>query len=91
MSNSNVLKLGLPAGSLQEAANATLATGLVRPLSPPAEQAETWFERASEWEGTAYIWILGKNGPTRPRHPRPGRPGHFGTLSARPEESVRTR
>jgi tetratricopeptide (TPR) repeat protein len=48
--------LDLDAGSLQEAANATLATGLVRPLSPPARQAETWFERASEWEADPAQW-----------------------------------
>ncbi|MBI2204153.1 MAG: tetratricopeptide repeat protein [Candidatus Rokubacteria bacterium] len=48
--------LDLDAGSLQEAADATLMTGLVRPLSPPAEQAETWFDRASEWEADPAQW-----------------------------------
>ena len=48
--------LDLDTGSLQEAADATLTTGLVRPLSPPAEQAETWFDRASEWEADPAQW-----------------------------------
>ncbi|MBI1734892.1 MAG: tetratricopeptide repeat protein [Candidatus Rokubacteria bacterium] len=48
--------LDLDTGGLQEAADATLVTGLVRPLSPPAEQAETWFERASEWEADPAQW-----------------------------------
>ena len=48
--------LDLDAGSLQAVANATLVTGLVRPLSPPAEQAERWFERASEWEADPAQW-----------------------------------
>ena len=45
---SGQLVLALDEGGLEKAANATLATGLVRPLAPPIEQAETWFERASE-------------------------------------------
>jgi tetratricopeptide (TPR) repeat protein len=48
--------LDLEAGDLQQAADATLVTGLVRPMSPPAEQAETWFDRASEWEGDPSQW-----------------------------------
>jgi tetratricopeptide (TPR) repeat protein len=48
--------LDLDAGSLEEAAAATLATGLVRPLSPPADQAETWFDRATEWEADPAQW-----------------------------------
>ena len=48
--------LGLDTGSLTEAADATLATGLVRPLEPPSEQAETWFERASEWDADPAQW-----------------------------------
>ena len=48
--------LDLDAGGLREAADATLATGLVRPLSPPTEQAETWFERATEWEADPAQW-----------------------------------
>jgi tetratricopeptide (TPR) repeat protein len=49
-----VLDLDTP--SLEEAAAATLVTGLVRPLAPPVEQAETWFERASEWDGDPAQW-----------------------------------
>ena len=48
--------LDLQAGDLEAAATATLVTGLVRPLSPPVEQAETWFERASEKEGDPAQW-----------------------------------
>lgn len=48
--------LDLDTGHLQAAANATLVTGLVRPLSPPAQQAETWFERAAEWEADPAQW-----------------------------------
>src|SRR2546425_11793663 len=40
--------LALDTVDLTKAAQATLSTGLVRPLQPPAEQAEVWFERASE-------------------------------------------
>src|SRR5206468_1696766 len=45
---SGQLVLALDEGGLEKAASATLAMGLVRPLAPPLEQAETWFERASE-------------------------------------------
>jgi tetratricopeptide (TPR) repeat protein len=48
--------LDLEAAALEQAAEATLASGLVRPLSPPAEQAERWFERASEWEADPAQW-----------------------------------
>ncbi len=48
--------LALDSGGLQAAASATLSTGLVRPLAPPADQAETWFERASEWDGDPAQW-----------------------------------
>jgi tetratricopeptide (TPR) repeat protein len=48
--------LDLETADLQSAAAATLVTGLVRPLSPPMEQAETWFERASEKEGDPAHW-----------------------------------
>jgi tetratricopeptide (TPR) repeat protein len=49
-----VLDLDTP--SLEAAAAATLVTGLVRPLAPPVEQAETWFERASEWDSDPAQW-----------------------------------
>jgi len=48
--------LALDSGALEAAATATLSTGLVRPLAPPADQAETWFERASEWDGDPAQW-----------------------------------
>ena len=48
--------LDLDAGPLETAARATLVTGLVRPLQPPVEQAETWFERASEWDADPAQW-----------------------------------
>src|SRR5262245_38056894 len=48
--------LDLQTSDLKKAAEATLVTGLVRPLSPPIEQAETWFERASEKEGDPAQW-----------------------------------
>jgi tetratricopeptide (TPR) repeat protein len=48
--------LDLETKDLQAAADATLVMGLVRPLSPPVEQAETWFERASEKESDPAHW-----------------------------------
>src|SRR3989442_6549580 len=48
--------LALDEGGLEKAANATLVTGLVRPLAPPIEQAETWFQRASEWDNDPAHW-----------------------------------
>jgi tetratricopeptide (TPR) repeat protein len=48
--------LDLETTDLAAAAAATLVTGLVRPLSPPVEQAETWFERASEKESDPAHW-----------------------------------
>lgn len=48
--------LALDTGPLTEAAAATLVTGLVRPLGPPTEQAEKWFERASEWDADPARW-----------------------------------
>jgi tetratricopeptide (TPR) repeat protein len=49
-----VLDLDTP--GLEEVAAATLVTGLVRPLAPPVEQAEMWFERASEWDSDPAQW-----------------------------------
>jgi tetratricopeptide (TPR) repeat protein len=48
--------LDLETKDLEAAAAATLVTGLVRPMSPPVEQAETWFARASEKEGDPALW-----------------------------------
>ncbi|MBI4637404.1 MAG: tetratricopeptide repeat protein [Candidatus Rokubacteria bacterium] len=48
--------LALDTGGLKEAAAATLASGVVRPLGPPVRQAETWFEHASDLEGDPTQW-----------------------------------
>ena len=48
--------LALDVSSLEKAAAATLAMGLVRPLAPPAAQAEMWFERASQWDADPAHW-----------------------------------
>jgi tetratricopeptide (TPR) repeat protein len=48
--------LALDAGGLTKDAAAVLTTGLVRPLHPPAAAAETWFERASEWDADPARW-----------------------------------
>lgn len=48
--------LDLETADLEAAAAATLVTGLVRPFAPPVDQAETWFERASEKEGDPAQW-----------------------------------
>lgn len=48
--------LDLEPGTLERRAVATLKTGLVRPLAPPAEQAEAWFQRASEWDVDPARW-----------------------------------
>jgi len=47
--------LDLDAGN-SRSRGATLVTGLVRPMAPPTEQAETWFERASEWDADPAQW-----------------------------------
>jgi tetratricopeptide (TPR) repeat protein len=48
--------LALDVGGLEKEAAATLAMGLVRPLAPPAAQAERWFERASQWDADPSRW-----------------------------------
>jgi tetratricopeptide (TPR) repeat protein len=48
--------LALDAGGLSKDAEAILTSGLVRPLHPPAAEAETWFERASEWDADPARW-----------------------------------
>ena len=53
---SGQLALALDTGDLRDAAAATLSMGLVRPLAPPVEQAETWFQRASEWDSDPARW-----------------------------------
>jgi tetratricopeptide (TPR) repeat protein len=53
---SGQMVLDLDTGTIRQAAAATLGTGLVRPMSAPAEQAEAWFARASEWEVDPAQW-----------------------------------
>jgi tetratricopeptide (TPR) repeat protein len=48
--------LALDTSDLTKDAAATLVSGLVRPLHPPAAQAEAWFERASEWDADPGRW-----------------------------------
>jgi tetratricopeptide (TPR) repeat protein len=48
--------LALDVGGLEKEAAAPLAMGLVRPLVPPAAQAETWFERAAQWDADPAHW-----------------------------------
>ena len=48
--------LDLDQGGLREAADATLVTGLVRPLVRPNEHVEDWFDRASELEADPAHW-----------------------------------
>ncbi len=48
--------LALDVGGLEKEAAATLAMGLVRPLVPPAAQAEMWFDRAAQWDADPAHW-----------------------------------
>lgn len=48
--------LALDPGGLNRDATAALATGVVRPLRPPAAQAEAWFARASTWDADPERW-----------------------------------
>lgn len=41
---------------LERETQESLFTGVVRPMVPPAEAAETWFARASEWDGDPARW-----------------------------------
>jgi tetratricopeptide (TPR) repeat protein len=43
-------------GDLERESRESALTGLVRPLLPPAEAAEVWFARASEWDGDPERW-----------------------------------
>src|SRR5256712_7418032 len=47
---------GREVGGVERGGNATLSRGQVRPPGPPSEQAETWFERASEWDNDPAHW-----------------------------------
>jgi tetratricopeptide (TPR) repeat protein len=48
--------LDLDVAGLKSDTDAALRTGLVRPLAPPVEQAETWFERATECDDDPARW-----------------------------------
>lgn len=48
--------MALDVEGLAAAARTTLARGLVRPLVPPAEAAETWFQRATELDQDPARW-----------------------------------
>ena len=41
---------------LERETRESLSTGVVRPLIPPADAAEVWFARASEWDGDPARW-----------------------------------
>jgi tetratricopeptide (TPR) repeat protein len=43
-------------GDLERETRDSLLTGVVRPLAPPAEAAEAWFARASEWDADPARW-----------------------------------
>ena len=48
--------LDFPLSDLEREARESLLTGVVRPLVPPADAAETWFARASEWDADPARW-----------------------------------
>ena len=48
--------LDFAAGDLEAEARETLQTGMVRPMIPPADAAEGWVQRASEWDGDPERW-----------------------------------
>jgi tetratricopeptide (TPR) repeat protein len=43
-------------GDLERETRESLLTGLVRPLVPPADEAEAWFARASAWDADPARW-----------------------------------
>ena len=43
-------------GDLERETKESLSTGMVRPLTPPADAAEVWFARASEWDADPAQW-----------------------------------
>ncbi len=43
-------------GDLERETRESLLTGMVRPLIPPADAAEAWFARASEWDADPSRW-----------------------------------
>ncbi len=48
--------LDLGVGELERESRESALAGLVRPLVPPADAAEVWFARASEWDGDPQRW-----------------------------------
>ncbi len=48
--------LDFPMGDLEHETRESLMMGMVRPLIPPADAAEVWFARASEWDGDPERW-----------------------------------
>ena len=48
--------LDFESGDLEREAVESLLMGMVRPLIPPADAAETWFARASAWDGDPERW-----------------------------------
>jgi len=48
--------LDFPVGDLEREARESLLTGSVRPMIPPADAAEVWFARASEWDDDPERW-----------------------------------
>ena len=48
--------LDFAVGDLERETREALLTGMVRPLIPPADAAEVWFQRASEWDGDPERW-----------------------------------
>ncbi len=43
-------------GELERETRESLLMGMVRPMIPPADAAEIWFARASEWDGNPERW-----------------------------------
>jgi tetratricopeptide (TPR) repeat protein len=43
-------------GELERETRESLLMGMVRPMIPPADAAEIWFARASEWDGDPERW-----------------------------------
>jgi len=52
-------------GDLERESRESALAGLVRPLVPPADAAETWFARASEWDGDPERWEAAVDAYTR--------------------------
>ena len=48
--------LDFSVGDLERETRESLTTGMVRPIIPPAEAAEVWFARASDWDGDPERW-----------------------------------